>query len=329
MWKLPPKEIDGSGTTIALLDSGINYASPAFKRKIIAIKNFVPDDVDCIIDSDGHGTLCAGIATGLSFYCPMNINDPKTVSLKIPPGVAPGAKLIICRVAKANESSTDMKTFIDALEWLKDNYTSDSKMVNVISISLLWSSFSSDMAKVISELTNKGVIIVCCAANEGMMRSDSIQYPARLGNVLCIGSHDRYGKRSPFSSVGRGLDFLAPGENILGPGTGSNGPFSVTCDSGTSYSTPAVAGLICLILHDVSRRCDEEKELTTISMKSLKEHVSNMWVMRELLKVMSTTPGHHSYKRGYGPLEPRKLFDCSTQHLVQIVKSIVDADTID
>ena len=222
--------MDGTGTTIAILDSGINYTSPAFKDKILAVRNFVPnciDDIDCAIDSDGHGSLCAGIATSLSFYCPVNPSDAGSPCLKIPPGVAPGAKLIICKVVSTSSGDVDTNAFLDALKWLKEIHTSGVHKIDVISISLASSYFSQERAQVISDLVSLGVIIVCCASNVGRMKMQPISFPARLGHVLCIGSHDDNGKPTSFSPVGRELDFLAPGDDIWGPGLGTRGPFSM------------------------------------------------------------------------------------------------------
>ena len=331
LWKLPTKHVDGSGTIIALLDTGINIVSPAFKQKIIDIKNFVDeDDKDSIIDADGHGTLCAGIAAGHSFYCPKNMEDiedaetGKTKCYCIQGGVAPGAKLIICKVAKSNTDSVDSSTCTAALMWLKENYTSVNNPVNVVSISLSWQKISVGMAKVFSELTAKGVVIVCCATNEGQKIRNPILSPADLGIGISIGSHDRCGNRSTFSSVGKDLDFLALGENVVGPGSGSKGPFSVASDSGTSFSTPAVAGLVCLLLHDITRRCEEEREQTKLSGKPLTHYISNVWMIKKLLREMSTSPGSHSQERGYGCLEPNRLLKASTQQLVDIIANFVE-----
>ena len=325
--RLHANEIDGTGTTIAILDSGINYMSPAFKDKIIAIRNFVPgtiDDVDCAIDSDGHGSLCAGIAASSSFYCPINPADPTSPCLKIPPGVAPGAKLIICKVIDTTSGDVNTTAFIEALKWLKEIHTSGIP-VDVVSISLASSYFSHKRAKVIGDLINLGVIVVCCASNVGRMKMQPISYPARLGNVLCIGAHDTNGKPTSFSPVGRELDFLAPGDDIWGPGPGTIGPFAMDCGSGTSCSTPAVAGLVCLILHLVRERCTEESDVdTTIAGKPLTHYVKSVHVMRELLKEMSSSPGHHSEEMGYGTLNPYRLLDCNTEELVRIINDIIE-----
>ena len=326
--RLHDNGVDGTGTTIAILDSGINYMSPAFKDKIVAVRNFVPnsiDDIDCAIDSDGHGSLCAGIATSLSFYCPVNPSDAGSPCIKIPPGVAPGAKLIIAKVVSTSSGDVDTYAFLEALKWLKEKHTSGVHKIDVISISLASSYFSQERAQVISDLVSLGVIIVCCASNVGRMKMQPISFPARLGHVLCIGSHDDNGKPTSFSPVGRELDFLAPGDDIWGPGPGTRGPFSIDCGSGTSCSTPAIAGLVCLILQDIRRRCEEKNEAfdTNIAGRPIIDYVRNVWVMRELLKVMSSSPGHHSEEIGYGTINPYRLLDSNTEEIVRIVNEII------
>ena len=325
--RLHERGVDGTGTTIAVLDSGVNYTSPAFKDKILAVRNFVKDavdDIDCAIDSDGHGSLCAGIAAGSSFYCPINQGDPHSPCLEIPPGVAPGAKLIICKVVSTTSGDVDNEAFLGALKWLKELHGSGTK-IDVVSISLASSYFSLERAQVISDLVSSGIVVVCCASNVGRMKMQPISYPARLGHVLCIGSHDDNGKPTSFTPVGRELDFLAPGEDIWGPGPGTNGPFSVDCGSGTSCSTPAVAGLICLALHDIRRRCEKDGDAVdvTIAGRPVADYVGSVWVMRELLKLMSSCPGHHSEEIGYGTLHPYRLLDCNTEEIVRIVNDIV------
>lgn len=318
--------IDGTGTTIAVLDSGINFFHPAFKNKILAIKNFVHEDIDnidCAVDSDGHGTHCAGIAAGSSFYCPQNISDPASSCVRVPPGAAPGANLIICKVVKTSNGDVDVEAFLAALKWLKKLHTSGTKL-DVISISLASTYFSSERAQVISDLTCLGIIIVCCASNVGRLRLQPIAFPARLGQVLCIGAHDENGKPTSFSPVGRELDFLAPGDNLWGPGPGTVGPFAMDCASGTSCATPAVAGLICLILQAIVRISESNSQMYQIAGKPLVDLVHNVWVMRELLKEMSSSPGHHAEETGYGTLNLYRILDRSPDEIKRVINEIIE-----
>ena len=291
------------------------------------MRNFVPgeiEDIDCAIDSDGHGSLCAGIAAGKSFHYPMNPSDPASLYMKVPPGVAPGANLIVCKVDDTSSGDVNTAAFLAALKWIKELHVSGTK-VDVVSISLASCYYSQERAEIICDLTSMGVIIVCCASNVGRMRLHPIAFPARLGHVLCIGTHDANGKPTSFSPVGRELDFLAPGEDIWGPGPGTMGPFTMHCGTGTSCSAPAVAGLVCLILHSVSRLCEEDtEENTMLAGRPLTDYIRNVWVMREILKEMSSSPGHHSEEIGYGTLNPYRVLDRSTEEIVRLVNEIIE-----
>lgn len=239
----------GEGTVLAIVDTGVQKSHFAFRssQKIIYSGNFAEYSLDCTTDQNGHGTLCAGIACGLGFSAYENPATGDSAEVNIPPGVAPDAKLIVCKVTAGGEDYYTDDAMGDALKYLKDNYTGDNdQKVDVVSISLGSHSYSDKVALAITDLVHAGVIVVCAASNSGHKCHTPISYPARLGHVLCIGSHGIHGKTSPFSPVGQSLDFLAPGENIVGPGNLSY-PNEATCGNGTSLSTPAVAGLICLI----------------------------------------------------------------------------------
>lgn len=317
----------GTGTTIAVIDSGISYMHPAFKGKIVAVKNFVQeeiDDIDCAIDSDGHGTHCAGIAAGNSHFCPVDMDEANTNCIRVPPGVAPGSKLVICKVVKTSNGEVDSNAFFASLIWLKDQHLKGVQKIDVVTISLASTYFSNKRAQVISDLTRLGVIVVCCASNVGRLRLQPIAFPARLGHVLCIGAHDENGKPTSFSPVGRELDFLAPGADLWGPGPGTVGPFAMDCASGTSCATPAVAGLVCLILQAVKDISDSNPGEYQIGGKLLIDHIRNVWVMREILKEMSSSPGHHSEEIGYGTLNPYRILDRSDEEVMRTINEIIE-----
>ena len=136
-------------------------------------------------------------------------------------------------------------------------------------------------------IDQRGVIVVCAASNEGAIDKAAIWYPARYRETICIGSHDRLGNRSSFSPVGEDMDFLALGEDIIGP----NLVDSLTQAYGTSFAAPAIGGLICLILQAVADKCPGK----------LKQ-IHNGDTMKELLKKL-TSEDPHNKQEGYGSIK--------------------------
>src|SRR3954466_7649300 len=80
-------KITGAGTSIAVLDTGVDYNHPAlgggWGKKVVAGDDFVSNDGDPM-DTDGHGTGIAALAAGL----PFTFNGAKYQ------GVAPGADIV-------------------------------------------------------------------------------------------------------------------------------------------------------------------------------------------------------------------------------------------
>ena len=291
------KQYTGKGTVLAIVDSGVMHEHNAFlgtADKFSELNYGGPSGNT--VDHNGHGTLCAGIAGGNSFEACENPEDTTSQYLTVKPGVAPDAKLVICKVTEGDECIASVDVVIDALKAIKIHNELKLEPIDVVSISMGCYAFSDTLAQAISDLVSQGVIIVCAASNDGHKFHTPICFPARLGNVICVGSHGVSGKASLFSPVGQALDFLAPGEHILGPGN-LEYTCQATCDTGTSFAAPAVAGLVCLILECLQKRSPG---------KASQFH--NCWVMKELLREMSTNGGTHTNDRGFGTLTPNRFF---------------------
>ena len=90
------------------------------------------------------------------------------------------------------------------------------KRPDVIVCSLGFDQFN---LRLLKPSTEQGIIPVFSAGNIGQTGSNTISntisYPSRLENVLCIGAHTWHGTSHSFSSVGREIDFLAPGEFMV------------------------------------------------------------------------------------------------------------------
>ncbi len=287
----PPIDLlpNGAGTTIAILDSGINTTHTAFAQRISqASKSFVSDSIEDVL---GHGTQCAGLACGSEDIIAIENHQ------LLFQGIAPEAKVMVCKVVPDGTNQASTYAVNQALDHILEHNSTCSThdRVSVVSISLGKPTFDYPLSKKIQEVIYNDVIVVCAASNEGRKHKQSIMYPARLGHVLCIGSCNSYGGHSPFSPRGRELDFLAPGENVWAPTIG--GPSMYASVTGTSFAAPLVAGLVCQIVQDLR---DQQPLLI--------DQLHNVWGMREILKHMSTIQGVHHQDEGFGILRPLEYF---------------------
>ncbi|XP_035658322.1 subtilisin-like [Branchiostoma floridae] len=212
--------------TVAVLDTGILSCHKDFAGKIVAMKNFVPNEDNDFYynDYNGHGTHCAGIMLQ----------------------TAPFARLVICKVLSSFGQTNQSKWIADAIDWLLNDEEGPKTFcpVDIISMSLGGGLFNSDLKRAVSEAGAQGKVVLAAATNDGRKGMTNIAFPARFGDVICVGSHDRFGQPSLFSSVGRELDFLAPGEDILAPSSRGN----YQRMSGTSQATPTVAGITAIVI---------------------------------------------------------------------------------
>ena len=322
--------LTGKGTVIAILDSGINMKHTAFlcaankELKILPApkysRNFNqgwgPEEKITDHHDNGHGTLCAGIAAGFDYRDAYSMSNQGYKPIqKFPGGVAPQAQLIVCRI------DIDENQIVQALDHLIKIQEEGLKKVDVVSMSFGLEKFNQQIEDRIKTLTSKRTICVASAGNDGQKYLDPITYPATSENVICVGASDSYGNRAPFSPVGPQMEFLAPGESVLGPVThtkeclgqsrrctcghspnhtsqcaaiecscGSAHTKALNCVTGTSYAAPAVAGLISLLIQFAKTRC----KLDTL----------NTDTIRKILWEISLK--NHSSEQGYGPLYPHK-----------------------
>jgi hypothetical protein len=96
-------------------------------------------------------------------------------------------------------------------EWLVEGIKwAVEQKVDVLSLSLGSEKSSNRLFKALQFALNRGMIVVSAASNYGQNTSYSIGFPVRYGHIICTGAHN-----SAFSSIGREVDFLAPGEDIF------------------------------------------------------------------------------------------------------------------
>lgn len=265
------RESKGQGTTIAILDTGCDLDHPDLQENILKAESFVGDGNPD--DRQGHGTHCAGIAAasenGRGFI-----------------GVAPKAKLLIGKVLD-DSGSGSIEGIAAGIMWAVKNDA------DIISMSLGASSSHPKLFSAIHEALAAGKIVVCAAGNEGQEGGNSVGYPGRYGSVISVGSYNRAGSTSVFSSKGGEVDLLAPGEAIWS--TYKNKGYAVL--SGTSMATPFVAGLSALILSAHRQRGQG------------RNHIHDCEDMRNHLLRMTAHPQYFDSTTGYGPLLPFRKFE--------------------
>ena len=235
--------INGSGVTIAILDTGIDKTHPDLDDidnidstddpKVILEASFVDFDRDGLndtspMDDHFHGTHVAGIAAGSGY-----LN-----------GVAPGATLMNGKVLDKTIGGYT-SWIVKGIDWAISNGA------DIISMSLGGLPGDSDplFEEAINTAWENGVIVVASAGNSGPEPS-SISSPGMESRALSVGASDIYNNVTFFSSRGpspNGIvdpDIVAPGRGILSLEPGG----LYTIASGTSMSAPAVAGVVALLL---------------------------------------------------------------------------------
>ncbi len=213
----------GAGVIVAVLDTGIDLFHPGlFGRLTDSTKrwNFVNNNNNVNEISGGagygHGTAVAGIVLQ----------------------VAPKATIMPLKVLDANGAG-DLDNVIAAIDYAVRNGA------RVINISLGSHQFSDALWTVINNAIANKVYVVAAVGNEA--QTDAANYPAALGYVqpgymIGVGSVNANDQLSSFTNRGGDVFMYAPGENV--PTLAPN--FQTANATGTSFSTPLVAGALAL-----------------------------------------------------------------------------------
>ncbi|MDP2176449.1 MAG: S8 family serine peptidase [Bacteroidota bacterium] len=243
------KKFTGKGMTIAIFDAGFFMA---YKTKgmqnLLEINTITKDFIDfdnSVWEDDKHGANC------LSF---MKTFNPGTYV-----GTAPDARYVLIRTEDAHNES-----LVEEVNWLIAAEFSDSIGVDIISSSLGYNQFdlietnhtykdldgkTTIIAKAAEMAYAKGIAVINSAGNEGLSKWQKIGTPADAPNVITIGSVDKQGYYSTFSSKGFNNtpnlkpDFVAMGQKAV-----VASPSGTYTGNGTSYSTPIFAGAFACLM---------------------------------------------------------------------------------
>ncbi len=236
----------GAGTTVAVLDGGINLFHPDLAANLWTNPNEIPgngidDDNNGFVDDvngadwverdgqpndqGGHGTHVAGTVGAIAN------NSTGTA------GVAPDTKLMPLRFLDKNGAGT-IADALGAIDY------AIAQGVDVINASWGGPDYSPPLKDAIDRAGAAGITFVAAAGNDSV--SDDIEptYPASFGlpNIISVAASDKADRLAGFSNYGKSVDLAAPGTGIvstLGDGYGFM--------SGTSMAAPQVAGIAAVL----------------------------------------------------------------------------------
>ncbi len=264
------KYTKGKGVKVAVLDTGVTCTHPDLKDAIIAAKDFTNSRCG-ISDFNGHGTHVAGIIAARD-------NAVGVV------GVAPESELIIGKVL-GDDGTGSAEMVANGIYWAIE------KGANIISMSLGSPYPSQKIYKAIHTAIEANVFVICAAGNSGP-NLDTVEYPGAFDETIAVGSIDRRKKISYFSSRGKTVDVVAPGDQILS----TYPPRGLAKLSGTSMATPFVAGVAALML----AKHKEYKGQTPINtQKDLEDHLRRT--------AIDLGPKGFDLSYGYGLINPEQL----------------------
>ncbi|MFJ2841435.1 S8 family serine peptidase [Streptomyces griseofuscus] len=218
MWKYST----GKGVKVAVIDSGVNPATPSLKGQVLV--NEVPKSAayGATVDFDAHGTSIAEIIAGTGAG-----NGIK--------GLAPGAKIIPIRVGsdelKDEKERAKSPTSAQAIRAAADT---DAKIINM---SYGSEYYDLDEAKALEYAASKGKLLFAATGNTAG-KGNPANYPAADPYAIGVASIDKSATVAKYSTHGNFVDFSAPGENVP---IWCNTKFTQYCMSGGTSQASAVA----------------------------------------------------------------------------------------
>ncbi len=256
-------------TLVAVIDTGVDMQHPSLLGRIWTNPNEIPGngidddgnglvddlngwnfvtDSDDVRDTNGHGTLVAGLVAASGAGGDIE-------------GINPNAQIMALKVANyaGKGNSIDIGS---AVTYAVNNGA------RVINISLGGDQFSEAEGSAVDYALEKGALVVVASGNQG---SDAAAFwPAALPGVITVAATTREDARANYSNWGTVVDIAAPGSEVVslrarytdpmmfGEGEGEYEPFSNVVGengrqylaTGTSFAAPLVSGAASLLWAD-------------------------------------------------------------------------------
>jgi subtilisin family serine protease len=246
----------GEGTTVAIIDQGVNLNHPYFVGQIIDGYCFVeatssfrcPNGsleqsgveaasqrkIGSQFSAEDHGNMVAGIVAG----------NPTN---EAPGGVAPGSDILMANV------DLTLSGILAGLRYVDQR----KEELNIVALSMSWGGYFTEiprewlrcdtnpelqqMAAVLSSLRKSGVIPFASAGNTPTLDIATSLFPSCLKDAVAVGSVNQAKDVSWYVTMSDKVELVAPDY------TTSANTFSYIRSSGTSAAAPLVAGSYALL----------------------------------------------------------------------------------
>jgi len=301
---LEKKGFTGKGKVVGLVDTGVNFRHPAVMTHYAGFKNGTFDHDFCWLDPGGnrqepvdtqdHGTHCTGTVLG-------STNDKSYII-----GASHDSKWIHCHFGGSFAVISRCFQFMLAPTDRRGQNPSPDKRPHVTSHSYGGGGQArSQLENVVQPCLDAGVHVVVAAHNYARCRS--VTDPGIIPTVLTVGAlGEKVDTIAGFSSKGPGPavynNTLKP--EISGPGTNimsaSGNSMTYVRKSGTSMSTPLIAGVISLLWSAVPALDRDIKKTNQILYETANHQQSQ--------DCESRTPSPNNVY-GYGTINALKAFE--------------------
>jgi len=216
----------GSGVTVAVLDTGIDFSHPALAGHItdngydFVDDDDTPEDQFNNLDDDGDGFVdeAAGHGTHVAGIIHLIASEAQIMPLRVLDSDGQGNSFVIA----------------EAMLYAMENGA------DVINLSLGTTRQSQFLLDVVAQVTANNVVVVAAAGN---LNEDTPQYPAAADCAIAVTAIGPGRVKTDYANYGDWVDLIAPGERIY-----SSYPGGVYAWwNGTSMATPFVSGQVALI----------------------------------------------------------------------------------
>jgi len=274
--------VTGQGVTVAVIDTGVDFTNPYLDGKVVlpGPSAFAYGSQDFTGNNDPGGTIAQetspmvdqetspmvdqetspmvdSAGTFLLNQETSPMVDQETSPMvdshgnKLPPAlghgtmvagiihlVAPGSPILSLK-AFTNDGFAATSSLLAAIY-----YAANQPAVHVINASWSTTGSSNLLNDAVAYAISKGKIVVAAVANNGSLQP---VYPAAYPNVIGVGCTDDTDARCTFSNFGSDVNLAAPGFGITSTFPMAYSKSGFATGSGTSFSTPYVAGTVALI----------------------------------------------------------------------------------